>query len=434
MTDVKRITSHQAAPIGVATTSIDHVLRPVGDGHASVPAASRIGIGAPYDFSLILGGPLFQLLRRTRLSGNALELVRQRTVAIVAVAWLPLLVLSIVERQAWGPGGGVFFLRDIEANARFLIALPLLILAELVVHERMRPVVQQFLDCGLVREDEVPRFEAAVASATRLRNSVLAELMLIALVYVVGVMVLWRQYVAMSGVTWYGRPSPDGLTLSRTGMWYAYVSLPLYQFLLVRWYYRMFIWARFLFQVSRMKLSLIPTHPDRVGGLGFVSNVAFAFTPLAVAHGVMLAGPIGNRIFYAGATLPNFKVEIVVLILFVICIVLGPFLVFAPQLAAAKRTGLREYGTLAERYVREFDAKWLRGGAPPDEPFVGSGDVQSLADLANSFDVVKTMHVAPVTRDALLRLVGATVAPIVPLALTMMSLEELLRKLLGMIF
>jgi len=52
-------------------------------------------------------------------------------------------------------------------------------------------------------------------------------------------------------------------------------------------------------------------------------------------------------------------------------------LVFAPQLAQAKRTGNREYGTLAERYVREFDAKWVRGGATADEPFVGSGDTIS---------------------------------------------------------
>jgi hypothetical protein len=64
-----------------------------------------------------------------------------------------------------------------------------------------------------------------------------------------------------------------------------------------------------------------------------------------------------------------------VLLIFLLCVVFGPLLVFAPQLAEAKRTGLREYGTLAERYVCEFDFKWLRGGAPVDEPFVGSADV-----------------------------------------------------------
>jgi hypothetical protein len=107
--------------------------------------------------------------------------------------------------------------------------------------------------------------------------------------------------------------------------------------------------------------------------------------------------------------------------------------VFAPQLAQAKRTGLREYGTLAERYVREFDTKWLRGGAPADEPFVGSGDIQSLADLGNSFEVVQAMRIAPITKEAILQLVAATLAPIVPLGLTMMPLEELLKKLLGVL-
>jgi hypothetical protein len=108
--------------------------------------------------------------------------------------------------------------------------------------------------------------------------------------------------------------------------------------------------------------------------------------------------------------------------------------VFAPQLAQAKRNGLREYGTLAERYVREFDAKWLHGGASGDEPLVGSADIQSLADLANSYEVVRTMNIAPITRDAVLRLAAATLMPIVPLLLTMMPLEELLRRLFGILF
>ena len=240
--------------------------------------------------------------------------------------------------------------------------------------------------------------------------------------------------MALSTDTWYAVPTAEGLKLSMTGAWYGYVSLPIYQFLLVRWYYRMFIWSRFLWQVSRIELSIVPTHPDRVGGLGFLANTVYAFMPLAVAHGAMLAGPIANRIFYLGATLPEWKVEIGVLVVFLVCLVLGPLLVFAPQLAQAKRTGNREYGTLAERYVREFDAKWLRGGAPADEPLVGSADIQSLADLANSFEVVRTMQIAPITRDSLLRLVAATLAPIVPLALTMMPFEELLRKLLGVLF
>jgi hypothetical protein len=115
-------------------------------------------------------------------------------------------------------------------------------------------------------------------------------------------------------------------------------------------------------------------------------------------------------------------------------VVLGPLLVFAPRLAQAKRTGTREYGTLAQRYVREFDTKWLRGAGPTDEPLVGSADIQSLADLGNSFEVVRTMRVVPVTKEALLQLAAATLAPLLPLLLTMMSLEELLKKLFGILF
>jgi hypothetical protein len=386
------------------------------------------------DFSLVLGGPLFQLLRRAHLSDDALMLARQRIIVISLFAWLPLLVLSLLEGQVLGGSATVPFLRDVEVHVRFLVALPLLIAAELVVHQRMRSVVKLFLGRRLIPESAMTRFDAAVASAFRLRNSVLAEVLLIAFVYVVGILIVWRQYMALDAATWYATPSVSGSKLSLAGMWYGYVSLPIFQFLLCRWYFRLFIWMRFLWQVSRIELSLVPTHPDRVGGLGFLSNTVFAFALLAVAHGAILAGPLANRIFFLGAALTEYKVEIAVVVVFMLCVVLGPLLVFAPQLAHAKRKGLREYGTLAERYVREFDTKWLRGGASADEPLVGSGDIQSLADLGNSYEVVRTMRVAPVTKEAVIQLVVATLAPIAPLLLTMMPLEQLLKTLLGVLF
>jgi len=387
----------------------------------------------PTVFSLVQGGPLFQLLRRTHLSGDDLELMRLRIIVISMLAWLPLLVLSVLEGKALGRNVAVPFLLDVEVHVRFLVALPLLIGMELVVHRRMRFVVQQFLERHLIPESAMKRFDSAIASAYRLRNSMLAEVLLIALVYVAGFLI-WRQQYQLDTATWYTSPTVEGLKLSLTGIWFVWVSLPIFQFLLVRWFFRIFIWARFLWQVSRIDLSLVPTHPDRVGGLGFLSNTVFAFIPLALMAGVILSGSIANRIFHLGAKLPQFQIEIATYVGIVLFVVLLPLMVFAPQLSEAKRVGIREYGTLAERYVREFDAKWLRGGAPADEQFVGTGDIQSLADLANSYEVVKTMRIVPVTREAILRLVVATLAPIAPLALTMMPLEELLTLLFGKLF
>ena len=388
----------------------------------------------PGDFSLVLGGPLFQLFRRAHLSGSALELLRRRIVVITLLAWLPLLVLSALKGQLLGGAATVPFLMDVEVHVRFLLALPLLIVAELVVHQRMRFVLTQFLERKLIPESARTRFDAAIASAVRWRNSVPAEVLLIAFVYGVGVLIIWQRYMALQTATWHSVPNSASAQPSLAGIWFSYVSLPIFQFMLFRWYYRLFVWMRLLWQVSRIDLSLVPTHPDRVGGLGFLSGTAFAFIPLAVAHGMLLSGLLAGRIFHLGAALPQFKAEIAVVVVVVQGLVFGPLLLFAPQLARAKRTGLREYGTLAAGYVREFDTKWLRGGAPATEPFVGSADIQSLADLGNSFEVVREMRTAPVTRDAILRIAVATLAPIAPLLLTMMPLEELLKTLFGALF
>jgi len=386
------------------------------------------------DFSLVLGGPLFQLLRRARLSDDALMLQRRRMIVISLIAWLPLLVLSAAGGQLLGGGVAVPFLMDVDLHVKFLVAMPLLVAAELVVHQRMRTVARTFRDRWLVPEGATARLDAAVASAYRLRNSVTAEVLLIAVVYILGITVIWRHYATLDAATWYATPTADGSKLTLAGAWYGYVSLPVFQFLLCRWYFRLFIWARLLWQVSRIELSLVPTHPDRAGGLGFLATTVHAFIPLLMAHGALLAGQLANQIFYAGAVLTEFKLEILLLVIFLLCLVVGPLLVFAPQLALARRTGLREYGALAQRYVREFDAKWVRGGAPGDESVLGTGDIQSLADLGNSFAVVQDMRVVPISKQAILQLAAATVAPIVPLLLTLMPLEQLLNKLFGIIF
>ena len=388
----------------------------------------------PGDFSLVLGGPLYQFLRRAHLTGDSLQLLHRRMVVLTVVAWAPLLVLSVAEGHAWDGNIAVPFLYDVELHVRLLLALPLLVVAETVVHKRMRLVVRQFLDPGLIPDAARATFDEAVASAMRLRNSIAAEVLLISLVYVVGVGLLWRTQVALDVSSWYGTSADGRLRPSVAGWWMGFVSLPLFQFLLLRWYFRLFIWARFLWRVSRIDLAFMPMHPDRCGGLGFLASVSYAFSPVLLAQGAVLAGMIANRIFFAGAKLPEFKVEIIGLVAVMVFAVLGPLLVFGPQLEAAKRQGLREHGTLAQRYAREFDHKWLRGGAAPDEPLIGSADIQSLADLGNSFEIVKGMRWAPFTLQTVLQLAVTTLVPVLPLALTMISLEELLVRLLQTVF
>lgn len=387
----------------------------------------------PVDFSLVVGGPLFQLYRRTYLSGDALELVRRRVVVIAAIAWLPLLVLSMVDGHILGGTISVPFLYDLETHVRFLIALPVLILADLMVHARLRPIVNSFLKRRVILPDDIPKFHKAIDSTLRLRNSLSVEIALLVLVYTVGLWI-WRSQVATGAASWYALPEASGLHLTLAGYWYAFVSIPIFQFILLRWYFRLFLWFQFLLRVSRLNLRLIATHADRTAGLAFLGLSANAFAPILLAQGALFAGLIANRVLYLGEDLMAFKVEAVGLLAFNIVLVLGPLIVFTPQLAHVKRQGLRSYGELATRYVQGFEDKWVSQRTSTDEELLGSGDIQSLADLGNSFAVVREMRLMPFGWKDVSRLAATTAAPLLPLALTIFSLEELATRLIKILF
>jgi len=383
------------------------------------------------DFSIVMGGPLYQFFLRTRLARPPLDLLKRRVVVITAFAWLPLLVLATVEGQALA-GVAIPFLRDVDAQVRLLVAIPLLVLAERIVHDQLRPAVNLFVDEGLVRPEDRARFDGFVASTLRWRNSAVVEILLLVFAFTVG-HEIWVEKLAVQGATWFMKPAESGTGLSRAGLWYAWVSLPIFQFILLRWWYRLVLWVRFIWLVSRLDLDLKPSHPDVAGGLGFLGVSTAAFAPLLVAQSALVSAMVAGRLLNHGAQLAAFKVELIGMLGFALFQVLGPLLVFGPALARAKRRGLREFGTLGSRYVREFERKWFRGGAAADEALVGSGDIQSLADLGGSYDIVRNMRTFPFGKETVIQLVATTALPVLPLLLTVMPLEELVKKLIGAI-
>lgn len=170
-----------------------------------------------------------------------------------------------------GLGGRVSFFHDVEVHTRFLVALLILIGAELIVHRRIRPVVCCFVDRRIVLPQDLPRFDRAIDSAVRIRNSIPFEVGLLVVVYTMGLW-LWNSRVSLNAATWYALPE-GRWSLTPAGYWYVFVALPIMQFILLRWYFRLFIWFRLLGQVSRINLNLIPTHPDGCAGLSFLGRV-----------------------------------------------------------------------------------------------------------------------------------------------------------------
>jgi len=396
--------------------------------------APEPAIRTTYPFPLWSDGAIPRIYRIFGLSDDALALLGRRELALTAIAWLPLFVMSVLDGRAWN-GPQVPFLFDFDVQARLLVALPLLIAGEVAVHRRMPQAVNDFVDRRIVAGPARPGFDAAVKSALALSRSPVVEIALVIGAFTIGVVA--RRSVASLGdvTTWYAQPSGGATAFTSAGWWFLLVSRPLFRVVTFRWYLKLFVWGRFLYQVSRLKLHLVPIHPDRMGGLGFLSVVSNSFVPFLFAHGAMLSGRIADGVLYGGRRLDEYKSELIVAPALALVLVIGPQLAFASSLFRAKRAGLLEYGALAERYGRQFEEKWLGSSSDSNaESLLGSADIQSLADLGGGFDIVEGTRVLPVTRQTILSLAIVTLLPLAPLALTVVSGRELVERLIKVIF
>ena len=182
-----------------------------------------------------------------------------------------------------------------------------------------------------------------------------------------------------------------------------------------------------------MPLNLIPTHPDRAGGLGFLGSISYTFGPVLFAQGSMLAGLIASNVLYHGGKLLSFKLYAGSFVGFFVFAIFGPLLMFAPQMASARRKGLADYGLLAQRYVEGFQDRWISADGVRLEELLRTGDIQSLADLGNCYTVVQEMRSVPFSLKDLFRLAAATAAPMVPLLLLVWSPEEVIMRVLKVV-
>jgi hypothetical protein len=384
------------------------------------------------DFSLAKGGPFFRLLVRARLMREDLSPVTRRAVFLSLLAWLPLLVLSAIEGAALGQAVKIPFLYDFPVSVRLLFAIPLLIAAEGVIDVRTGESLRHFVRSGLVEEKNFPEFRSMVRQTLKLRDSFLAEGIMVAVV--IFSTAFLRLELSGSASTWQILVSPSGATRTMAGWWHVFVSLPIFQFLMVRWLWRYLIWGWLLWRISRLDLQLIPTHPDRAAGLGFLGVAQAKFGSIVLAFSSILSSHWGAEILFWGASLYDYKMMILVYVVLILFVLLGPLLVFSFRLFEVKRRGLLEYGALANQYTRSFDRKWIRGETPEGEALIGSADIQSLADLGNSFDIVREMRFAPIDLwTTIVPMAAFTVAPFLPLALIVLPFDEIVKKIIGIL-
>jgi hypothetical protein len=378
-------------------------------------------------FLLMEGGPLYRIENRIGLIKARAPIMVRRALIAAALTWVPLLILSVAEGTAYGSNIPVPFLRDFGTYSRFLVDLPLLLLAEIVIGPRIAGTAEHFVTSGVVVQKDFDAFDVAVAKNLRLRDSVLAEVIILILSYIATFIAFRTTAVHVS--TWYATQTGTGLSITLPGWWLILFCAPLLNFLLLRWLWRIFLWFRFLSMVCKLDLQLFPTHPDGAGGLGFVGAAQRFFGILVFAYSFGGAGVIANDLVYDKVPLQNYAPAFAIYAACVLLVLILPLAIFTPKLLATKRKGLQQYGTLATAYTGAFQNKWVVGKNPQNDALLGTRDIQSLADLANSYALIKKMNPLPVDLRSMLHLVIAALLPMAPLLLAVMPLKDLLKLL-----
>jgi hypothetical protein len=373
------------------------------------------------------GGPAYRLMQRIGVI-RGVPSIHRRIVIFLALTWVPLLVLSLLEGLALGPTPGQSFLLDFATYARFFVAFPMIIIAELIIGPRLTLAGLHFVRSGLVREDDYPAFDAAVAKVESRREARLPELIILG-VAVFGAWSMTAAFYAGQGSSWHIIRTEGGIRLSMAGAWYLLMAVPLLQFMFYRWIWRLIIWTGFLLDMSRLNLRVSVSHPDQAGGLGFLGIAQMSFGSLAFGLGSILAANTAFLIVFEGADIETFKIPFVAYLVIVNLIFLGPLLVFLPLLARTRRQGLRDFSSLANRYDYAFVEKWIRGKAPADEPLLGTGDIQSLADLGNSYQYARQMKPIPFDLRTIIQMSVIAAVPMLPLLPLVMPIADILKML-----
>jgi len=380
------------------------------------------------NFSIVVGGPVYDFLKRSGLVQVALPNVLRRIGALVVITWLPLLVLSLKDDLAFGHNVTIPLLYDFSTYSRLLLALPLLLLAEVVIDPAILAAIAEFVDAGLVQENEFPEFERVLQRVRAVRDSPIPELVLLGLAFF-PTFLFQHEWAPGTVSSWH--TTARGLTTS--GWWYIVISAPMLRFFIYRWLFRYFIWGLLLWKLGKLDLHLIPTHPDRAAGLGFLNLTQAFFGILFCALGFAFTGPIVNAIVYERAPLASFQFLMMGFLALSLILGLLPLTLLFPKLARIRMIGLWKYGKLATQYTEAFERKWVRATEQPSEPLLGTSDIQSLADLGNSYALVRDMSFMPITKMLVIQLAAQASLPLIPVVLIGTPAGELVHAILKMV-
>jgi hypothetical protein len=372
--------------------------------------------------SLIRGGALYWIQEKAGLIRPRTWDLHRRLLFVIAIAWLPLLILAAVH-GGWADVRAV--LADYRVWARVFIAVPLLLVGQIVMDIRFHDMALHFADANLVGRDALDRFVAIMRRARRLRDATLPELIIAIVVYVeAGYLSVSKTWVLTSWSIDAGRGA-----LTPAGSYSLLVTQPLFLILLAVTAWKWAIWARVLAQIARLPLHLDATNGDCTGGLGFLADVPVALVPAIAASSVVIGANWRTQVLVARTALDAFTWPAIAFAVINVAVGVLPLVVFVPQLVRERRYGMRVYGSLQHLHSLQFREKWTTDPAAHAGDLLGTPDVSSLADISSGFKNVDGMVVYPCRRQTLVVLLLAAALPLLPVLTTTIPLAEIVKTL-----
>ncbi len=377
-------------------------------------------------------GPYVRAQRSIGLIGADAPRDGRRAALVALVAWVPLILLSAAQGVGIGPTPQESMWLDIAAHARYLIALPLLVLAESFCLPGLAAIANHFGEANLVTDASRPRYQALLDSTRRLLSSPVTDITIIALAYLLAVSQPLPIY-AGNDSTWVGsRVSAD--TLSLAGWWRLLVSQPLFSILQIAWVWHIAVWGRFLYGISRLELNLNPAHPDRAAGLGFLGGSLRVFLAPAFALAVPLAGAIAQEILRGGRNITEFRYYMGGALVVEVLLFTAPLFFLAPLLVRERSRGVFQYGALATAVGQRFERRWIDHiGAAAADQALSSPDFSATTDLYSIAANVNQMQLVPVTLTQVGRLTVAAGLPFFPVLATAIPVKDIFSSIVKLV-
>ena len=383
-----------------------------------------------YYFSPVQGGPFRRIRKALGLVPEKGRGLARRVVALVAFAWLPVVVGALIAGQALGSGTADPLLRHFGVHARFLIAIPLLIFGEALMERIIPPMLRHFVTSGLVDGRSIPQFREALAAATRLRDSIWGPIFVLA---VIAAVVVGSSVAANPGdeMAWTVAHSDGRSSFGFAGWWFTFVSRPIFAGLLTIWIWRMIALWLLIWKLSRFDLRLVASHPDGVGGLGFLEGSAMASVPLTLAISTVLAGRWAHEVLYHGVHVESLKPLAIAFLAVMLILFNGPLLIVARNIRAFKRTKLLEYSALVGNHGDLVYRKWIRNQDIGEPDLLNAPELGPTVDISSIYESVAKMRFAPIGKASVVPIVVGCLLPILPVFAIEIPIKQMLLSLAG---